>query len=107
MSWMQRQMAPNWLVEMEKSLPKKWGISEVYFLTTCRQKKLVGKIREHFFNSMLKQKCVLHLSKPGPVNFSQSMDFKENILGLWIASDGDNLKQKFDLTIEKIELQLQ
>lgn len=104
LNWLQRQMAPDWLLAMEKQLPKNLGIKKVLFISTCQQQKLVGQKHSHFFNSLLEQECVTKLDKPGEFQLQKKFPSAQEIIGFWIASDGDDLKSKFELTIKSIEV---
>ena len=104
LSWLQRRLAPSWLVEMEKQLPEKWGIEKVMFFTTCRQKKLLNQERSHFLSSKFAEKCVTFLEREGAFEIDVALGNPENVIGLWIGSDGDDLKSKFQLILEKIQL---
>ncbi len=104
LSWLQRRVAPAWLIEMEKQLPEDIGIDKVLFYTTCRQKQLVNKKRNHFLSSKLEEKCVTLLDGTGEFEISVNLEKPKKVVGIWLASDGDDLKQKFQLQIHKIEL---
>ncbi len=104
LSWLQRRVAPNWLIEMENQLPAGVGIDKVLFYTTCRQKPLLNKKRSHFLSSKLEEKCVTLIDGPGDFEISVDLNVPEKVVGLWLASDGDDLKQKFQLQINKIEI---
>ncbi len=104
LSWLQRRIAPNWLIEMEKQLPSDVGIKKVLFFTTCRQKAQLNKQRSHFLSSVLQETCVTLVESKGPFVIDVVLPAAENVVGLWLASDGDDLANRFTLEIEEILL---
>ena len=104
LNWFQRQLAPSWLADMEKMLPNNKGIDKVYFLTSCRQKKLLNKVRRHVLNTKLVEECVAYIKQNGSFKLKKSWSNSPKILGLWISSDGDDSQSRFEILIEKIKI---
>jgi hypothetical protein len=104
LNWMQRQIAPSWLVEMERLVPEPYGIKHVEFFTTCLNSNRKGKRQAHYMNEKLQETCVTPLTNSG--KFKIEKDFSESfeVLGLWVAADADQLKNQFEVVIHKIEL---
>jgi len=104
LNWLQRKIAPRWLLDLEKLMPQNYGIHHVEFICTCLQKDLLSKKRTHFLDSSLKEECVTLLERLGPFTLSKKWTQPMQTLGIWIATDGDDSQSRFDLTINKIEI---
>ena len=59
----------------------------------------IGGINPHFMNKKLQETCVSHLTQPGSFQIKKEFDREFEVLGLWVAADGDQLKNKFELKI--------
>ena len=104
LSFAQRWLAPQWLVDMEALLSNGMGIKEISFMTTCLQKANLGKKRQHSFNKKLKEHCIFHLEKEGPFQLNHNFKKPLTSLGLWISSDGDDTKSRFQLRIKSLNI---
>lgn len=104
LNWIQRQLAPTWLVDMEKLLPKAMGIKEVHFYTTCLQEKLLNKTRRHMLHDKFVEECILHLKEPGDFQIIKEITSPKAVIGLWVASDADEMGNQFTLQIQEIKL---
>lgn len=104
LTWLQRLVAPSWLKKMERLLPDNHGIKEVLFFTTCQQASLLNKKRNHYLDPTLKETCILQIEKEGPIQMSHQLKNTQEILGLWISTDGDDSLAHFQLNIHSIEL---
>ena len=107
LGWIERQMAPAWLLEMEKMAPQGMGVESVYFYSTCRDQRLFKKPRQNPMHSSLKEECLAFLTAKGAFVLQKQLDTPIEAIGLWIAADGDNLKQSFELEIQEIQLTLE
>ena len=104
LNWLQRQMAPSWVTNMEKLLPDNKGIKKVLFFTTCQQQNLFHKKRTHFLNSRFEEECVKLIAQPGDISFAKKLEKPLQVLGLWIGSDGDQTSSQFQVQINKIQI---
>jgi hypothetical protein len=104
LSWWQRQVAPKWLLAMEKLMPPGQGVSRVEFITTCQKKEKLGQRTNHPLDSTLKVKCVKVVNTPGSFELEHSWPSPLQVMGLWIASDGDDTQSQFELHIKSIEI---
>ena len=105
LNWLQRQFAPTWLVEMEKLLPDSMGIKEVRFYTTCLQERVLNKPRRHMLHSKLIEECVTLVKQPGDFSLVKELNTETPVIGLWIASDADEMGHKFRLKIKEIKIE--
>lgn len=104
LNWLQRKIAPRWLLKLEKLMPQNYGINHVQFISTCLQKDLLHKKRTHYLDSSLKEECVTLLEKVGPFTLSKKWTQPLQVLGVWIATDGDDTQSRFELKINSIEI---
>ncbi len=104
LNWFQRKIAPRWLLELEKLMPQNYGIRHVQFISTCQQRELLHKKRTHYLDSSLKEECVTFLEKAGPFTLSKKWTQPLQVLGVWIATDGDDTQSRFELNIHNIEI---
>jgi hypothetical protein len=104
LNWIQRQLAPEWLVEMEKQVPKAMGIEKVRFYSTCRQKKRLNEIRKHYMSSKFEEECITFLEGSKEFQLQKKLAQPVKVIGLWVGSDGDDLNESFELKIEAIQL---
>lgn len=115
MNWLQRQLAPSWLVGMEKLLPEGMGVDKVHFISTCRDPKILNKLKKHFLDSTMMAECTSFVEdRNNPliaeklngksIEIFKSFEAPPEVLGLWIASDGDDLKSRFQIQITKLKI---
>ncbi len=104
LSWWQRQLAPQWVLKMEKLLPAGAGVGKIHFYSTCRNPKLLNKARIHFLDSNIHEKCVTLLKTKGTFELHAKDMGLKNVLALWIAGDSDDLKETFQVSVEEIKI---
>lgn len=106
LSWLQRRIAPKWVLRLHELASGAGGVKRVNFYSTTLQRNQLGKQRQHPLNEMLHEERIQYLSMPGPFELAKTFENPIETLGLWIASDGDNTGSEFELIIHSIELHI-
>jgi len=106
LNWLQRRIAADWVKSLFELAPPDSGVDRIHFLSTTRQRELVGQSRTHPLNDLLFETRIRCLDGPGPFDMKHSFEEPVTVLGLWISSDGDNTGSEFVLDIDSIVLEL-
>jgi len=104
MGFMQRKLAPDWVKKLYSLIPKNTGVSHVRFFNVFQDKRLENnspykKKPKFFFHSYDIQQV-----KNGKITARIKVPSNQNILGLWINSDGEDTNSKFKVKINKLIL---
>jgi hypothetical protein len=105
MSWWEKKIAPAWLVTLQSLAPAGMGIEKVIFLNQTRQ-ELNWKTRLHPLSKYFEEHN-LGMIAENQKNIELKYTFAETVAvnGLWLAIDGDDLKQSFKIVIKEILLE--
>ncbi len=102
MSFLERQVAPNWVLRLLELAPKDSGIGHIVFLNAVQQTRLLGHERTHPKSDLIKEKFVWLLQENGPFEFEYTFPKNVPTGAIWIAIDGDDTSSDFTLEIEEI-----
>ena len=104
LNWYQKLFAPGWILKMHSLAPRRQGIDYIYFLNAVLSPALLGKSRTHPLSTYIKEYYVWLMNRPGVFSFSHKFPHALPVVGLWLASDGDDTGSTFDLEIHKLVL---
>lgn len=107
LTMMQRAFAPDWIVQIEKSLPKSIGVGGIEFFNVAESSVAFGKKR---VNSATKNIYETNLVVPNEMgNFILHKKLAEalNVVGIFLSFDGDNSKSDFKIEISNLEITYQ
>ena len=105
LSWLERQVAPDWVTTLFKLAPKGVGVKNITYLSAVNQPQLLNSQRKHPFSDLIEEQFVSMVMKDGKIEISKIYPRAEPILALWIAVDGDDTQSDFETVIEKIEIE--
>lgn len=105
LSWIERQMAPNWVTTLFKLAPEGVGVKNITYLSAVNQAQLLNSQRKHPFSDLIEEQFVSMVKKDGHIEIYKEFQKSDPILALWIAVDGDDTKSDFNTLIEKIEIE--
>lgn len=91
---------PEWMKTLIK-VGKGKGLGSVHFYGIGGDKKVKQKVRD----LKLIFENVVSINKDGSFKFSKTLSKKDKVLGLWLRSDGDESKAKFQTIIKSIKLE--
>lgn len=100
----QLSMAPGWIQRLYALAPVEGGISRVEFFSTWSDPRLANRRRQHPTTNLWHENYVLEISNLGVIEQSIAIPNDEQILGVWLSSDGDDTGACFSVTVERIEL---
>lgn len=104
LSWVQRVAAPAWIKRLHSVAPSGKGIDGIYFYEIAQEASLIGTRRTHPLSDLMKEEIVTSVKADGSFSFTKTLDTPLSVLGIWISSDGDDTKSKYDVLISNIEL---
>ncbi|MBY0386147.1 hypothetical protein K2X05_13390 [bacterium] len=104
LNWLQRKASPAWIQRLHEIAPKDKGIDAIYFLEVAQDKSLISRKRSHPLSDLMKEEIVTSLELDGSFRFTKTLDAALPVAGLWISSDGDDSKSKYQVLITKINL---
>ena len=105
LSWLKRQLASKWIVEMHNLAPKNQGINHIDFLNAVLSPNRLNSVRTHPLSEHLKERNVWLMDKPGAFSYSHTFSNPQHTIALWISVDGDDTKSSFTLNIKQIKLE--
>ena len=104
LGFFKRQIAADWVIHLFQLAPEGAGIEKIRFYNIFSDKRLYGKKREHPSSDLIEENFVFENAKNGEVTGQIKTDTKSKVLALWISSDGDDTKSKFQTIISKLEI---
>lgn len=102
LSWLERKLAPDWVLELQSLAPVEAGIEKVVFLNLSSH-KISWKQRQHPLSKYFEEKIVGVMSSEfqGEHTFEKPLE----VVALWISVDGDDLKQNYEVTLTDIQFE--
>jgi len=99
---MKRLFAPRWIKDLYSNFEPDQGLDKIVFYTFYSDKRLEGKSRIHPNSKLIEEVYVNEMKSPLDDEFTTNS--KAKIIGLWIASDGDDSNSIFTLKVKKLEV---
>lgn len=105
LNWLQKKLAPSWVLKMFNLAPKNQGIDHIHFLNAVQSSSLLNHFRTHDLSDYIKERYAWLMNKPGSFSYTYKFDKPQFTGALWISVDGDDTKSSFNLKIQKITLE--
>ncbi len=104
LSWFQKKIAANWVLELFSLAPANIGLDKIYFYNIATSKELVGQKRQHPKSDLMLEEVIA--SFPETKSITHKLTKPLDVVALWISVDGDDTKSKFSTTIEELILEV-
>jgi hypothetical protein len=100
LNFFQKLTAPNWVKELYKLSDEKTGIDKIYFYNFASTDiKWVERI--HPLSNLISEKIVGKIIDK-KIELQFDLDSSKEYLGIWISSDGDDTKSKYELQLDQL-----
>lgn len=103
LSWLQKKVAANWVLELFSLAPKNVGLDKIYFYNIAASNELIGQKRQHPKSELMREEVIASYPEAKFIDFK--LERPLDVVALWISSDGDDTKSKFAITIKNLKLQ--
>lgn len=100
----EKVFAPAWLKNLEALLPEGRGVGRVLFTSVASDPDVVGERRAHPMSGRIEEYFHSLCPKDGRVNLEIVLPREKTVIGLWIASDGDDTGSFFQVTLKELLL---
>ncbi len=104
LSLWQKPFASKWVTQLFNLAPKGSGIDSILFLSVPSTSQLTGKKRTHPASDLIQEIFLKPVSKNGSINIHYTFPKPIPTLALWLSSDGDDTKSKYQIQISKITI---
>src|SRR4051812_49060710 len=101
----EKLVAAEWVKKLFALAPRGTGISRIHFFNVGTDAKQTGRSRTHPLSDLLEERIVTVPDATGRFAFSNRFEQPMNVLAVWIASDGDDTKSSFAVTLNEVELE--
>ena len=105
LSFMQKIVSPDWLKKLYSSIPANEGIDYVQFYNVTQNPAQLNTSRIHPLSSLLKENFFALVKNDGAFSYKVKFDESLNVSGVWISSDGDDTLSKYQVIINKLDLE--
>lgn len=102
----QLKSSPNWVKALSDCAPPGSGIAKVHFLNLAVDRSEIGRKRQHPLSKLLEEEVVAAPQSDGSFDFTHAIEPAADTCAIWISTDGDDTKSSFEVTIERIDLDL-
>ena len=102
LNFFQKAIAPDWLIELNSMSSKFGGLDKVYSLIFYTTKPNFKK-REHPFSSYFFEQVGGSFKNP-KLDEIYKLSIKNEVIGLWLSSDGDDTNSSFEVIVESIDI---
>ncbi len=100
----QKMLAADWIVKLYELAPPEVGIDKIYFLNATQIASSLGRYRKHPVSDLLEERVLWRLPEDGDFSLEHRFSEINEVLALWLSSDGDDTKSEYLVQISKIEL---
>ena len=105
LNWFQRTLAASWVTTLYDLAPEGTGIDHIQFYNAVEDKSLLGTQRVHpKSHKLIKENYYWHLDKSGPHNLKINFKTPKKALALWISTDGDDTRSKYQIQIKSLSI---
>ncbi|MEC7276543.1 MAG: hypothetical protein VXV96_09495 [Bdellovibrionota bacterium] len=108
LNFFQKAIAPKWIKELHSlSKGKAQGISRIHFYNVSSDQRILNQKRVHPLSDLIHESFHVLLQEEGSFSLNLKKEDlpNEEILALWISSDGDDTKSSFEVVIDHFMLQ--
>jgi hypothetical protein len=102
LNFFQKLTAPNWVMELYKLGDEKTGVDKIYFYNLASS-DITWAERIHPLSNLISEKIVGKIIDK-KIEFKFDLDSSKEYLGVWISSDGDDTKSKYELQIDQLAI---
>lgn len=103
LNFFQKLTAPNWVMELYKLGDENTGIDRIYFYNIASSDIKWGE-RIHPSSPLITEKIVGKIIDK-KIEINVDLDSSKEYLGIWISSDGDDTKSKYELQIDQLAIE--
>lgn len=104
LTWLQRELAPEWIKTLYSLAPVDAGIDSILFLVATQDSELLNTQRVHPLSELINEHFVWHLDKAGAFSLSVELPERKEIIALWLSSDGDQTASEYAVTLNQLIL---
>jgi len=104
LSWMQKKLAPSWVLQLYKLAPKNAGVDKIHYLSAVQDYHILGGKRTHWASDLITEEFVSLIKKNGEIVIDKKFDKPYKVLALWISVDGDDTASQFQTLIKDIRV---
>lgn len=104
LNWMQKKLAPQWVLKLHDLAPPGVGIERIEFVNLVDEPTLVGKSRKHPKSDLMTESFAALAQAPGKFNLTYEWPKPIEVLAIWISSDGDDTKSSFTIELNDLKL---
>lgn len=100
----QKMLAADWIVKLYELAPPDVGIDKIYFLNATQIAGSLGLNRKHPVSELIEERVLWSLPQDGDFSLNHRFSEINEVLALWLSSDGDDTKSEYLVQISRIEL---
>jgi hypothetical protein len=105
LSWREKLVSADWVKKLYALAPPGTGISRIHFFNVGLDQNQIGHSRTHPLSPLLQETIVAVPDASGHFAFISHFTPPATILAVWIASDGDDTKSSFAVTLNTVEFE--
>jgi len=100
-NWVERLLAPRWILDLVELAPPDTGLDKVRFLNISQETVTTEWTTR---SKWIHDRAVKKVTTPGDLSFTLTLDPASPTMAIWVHADGDDTKSRFKTTIRKISL---
>ena len=105
LNFAKRLIAPNWVKTLYALAPKGYGIDHIAFLNLANPEPISWQSRDHpASKGLFKETIVAHIQPNEDFELKHDLSQPNEVIALWISSDGDDTNSSFSLNLNSITL---
>jgi hypothetical protein len=105
LSWREKLVSADWVKKLFALAPPGTGISRIHFFNVGLVPKQIGHSRTHPLSPLMQETVVAVPDARGHFAFITHFTPPATVLAVWIASDGDDTKSSFAVTLDTVEFE--
>jgi hypothetical protein len=105
LSWREKIVSADWVKKLFALAPPGTGISRIHFFNVGVDRNQIGHRRAHPLSPLLQETIVAVPDATGHFAFTSHFTPPVKVLAVWIASDGDDTKSSFAVTLDTVEFE--
>lgn len=104
LSWSEGLSSPDWVKHLFALAPKGTGIGKIHFFNVGTDVSQIGYSHPHYLSNLMEETVVVVPDSEGRFAFTHRFAKPMPVIAVWIASDGDDTKSSFAVTLTRLEL---
>jgi hypothetical protein len=105
LNWREKLAAADWVKKLFALAPRGMGVSRIRFFNIGADSRQVGQSRIHPSSDLIEETVVATTDANGHFTFTRRFAQPLDVLAIWIASDGDDTKSSFQVTLQSLQLE--